>query len=198
MSGQRLTKEPLLPQDNADRDTFLLRHYQSCWGSHRAVHGFDRGRAIPQQVRVVEFAPTDRTFCWVYATIGLSLATAPSPIELFLLSPSQSSLHVELLTAIAYYHQTGEQLGLGHTVNFGRPWLPHSQCDHGLISLPYTFGPSLEWAVNKQGRTRVLWLVPITQGERAFKVNAGQDALEDLFESRGFNYLDPARPSVVT
>ena len=187
---------PLPPQDTS-KDNWLERHYHTVWGSCHSTHAFDRGRPMPNQVRVIEFSPSDRTFCWVYATIGLSTAAEPSPIELFLLSPCQSSLHIELLTAIAHYHQTGEQLGLGHTVNFGRPWLPHSQCDHGLLSLPYTFGPSLEWAVNKHSRTRVLWLVPITQAERAFKVNAGQFALEDLFESKGFNYLDPARPSVV-
>lgn len=45
----------------------------------------------------------------------------------------------------AHFHRTGSALGLGHTVNFGRPWLPGSSCTHGLVSLPYLFGPELEW-----------------------------------------------------
>jgi hypothetical protein len=49
------------------------------------------------------------------------------------------------VTAIAHFHRTGSALGLGHTVNFGRPWLPTSSCTHGLGSLPYLDGPDLEW-----------------------------------------------------
>jgi len=42
-----------------------------------------------------------------------------------------------------------------------------------------------------------LWLVPITQAERDFKVTHGIEALEDLFEQTSFDYLNPIRPSVV-
>jgi hypothetical protein len=119
------------------------------------------------------------------------------PIELHLFSPIKSEAHVELLTAVAHYHLTGEYLGLGHTVNFGRPWLPESECDHGLVSLPYLDGPNLEW-LNIEGRAiRFLWLIPITKAEVKFKRTQGLEALEEIFEATSFDYLDPLRKSVV-
>ena len=118
-------------------------------------------------------------------------------LELFLLSPCQTESHVELLTAIAHYHQTGARLALGHTVNFGRPWLEKSRCSFGLISLPCPFGPPLENARVVVQSARVLWLLPITSDERDFKAASGLPALEELFEKQQFNYLDPMRCSVV-
>lgn len=101
---------------------------------------------------------------------------------------------VELLTVIAHFHRTGQRLGLGHTVNFGRPWLLSSPCSYGLVSLPYLDGPALEWL--DEPRVRFLWLIPITADERAFKKARGLEALEAQFEAAGFDFLDPARASV--
>jgi len=123
--------------------------------------------------------------------------TEAAPLEIFLLSPAQTERHIELLTAIAHYHQTGSRLGLGHTVNFGRPWLDNSRCSFGLISLPYPFGPKIENANVAEKNARILWLLPITSDERSFKAASGLPALEELFEKQQFNYLDPMRRSVV-
>lgn len=46
-------------------------------------------------------------------------------------------------------------------------------------------------------RVRFLWLVPITERERAFKKTHGTEALEQRLEAAQFNYLDPERNSVV-
>jgi len=108
-------------------------------------------------------------------------------------------LHTELLTAVAHYHRTGAKLGLGHTVNFGRPWLPDSLCTFGLISLPYIDGPKLEWLPldSADHCARLLWLVPITEAEVAFKKAHGVEALEERLEAAHFDYIDPQRASVV-
>jgi len=129
----------------------------------------------------------------------MSQPTVEFPIELHLFSPTQSHQHIELLTTIAHYHRTGHPLNLHHTVNFGRPWLPGSLCDHGLISLPYLDGPRLELLQLSDSKhpIRCLWLLPITQSERDFKVELGTEALEQKFQSANFNYADPHRPSVV-
>jgi hypothetical protein len=120
-----------------------------------------------------------------------------APLELHLLSPVATTEHVELLTAVAHYHRTGARLGLGHTVNFGRPWLPGSRCTHGLISLPYLDGPDLE-ILSVDGKTvRFLWLIPITKEEVEFKKKNGLEALEARLEEANFAYGDPKRPSVV-
>ena len=175
----------------------LDRHYRAIFGYQGTSYILNRGRPLPQACRVLEYPPSDKTFCWVYATCGMTVLTESALLELFLLSPYQTEMHVELLTMIAHYHQTGAKLGLGHTVNFGRPWLDKSSCSCGLLTLPYTFGPPLENADIGGQRVRVLWLLPITPEERAFKVAQSVDALEQLFEKQQFDYLDPMRPSVV-
>ena len=184
----------------AERDLYSLQLDRYCaafWGTQTAEHFWDKGRPLPHACRILEYAATESRPYWVYATCGMTPLSEHRALELFLLSPVQSHLHVELLTAIVHYHQTEATLNLGHTVNFGRPWLDQSECSFGLISLPYLFGPKLEHA-NIAGRpTRLLWLLPITAEEKRFKVQAGVDALEQAFESHYFNYLDPLRKPVV-
>ena len=53
------------------------------------------------------------------------------------------------------------------------PWLPDSNCDHGLISLPFLDGPALENASILGQSVRILWLIPITRAEREYKVQHG-------------------------
>jgi hypothetical protein len=103
---------------------------------------------------------------------------------------------VELLAMLAYYHRDF-RLGLGHTLGLGEPWLPESTCDSILISKPYPFGPDLEvCAINGQ-HVHFLWALPITSAERAFKVEAGLEALEQRFDDVGLRYWLHDRESVV-
>jgi hypothetical protein len=129
----------------------------------------------------------------------MSQPSDDAPIELHLFSETQTRDHVELLTVIAHYSRTGSHIGLGDTVNFGRPWLNDSSCCFGLISLPYLDGPKIErFAVPEIGKSvQCLWLVPITESEREFKKIHGIDAIEQQFEQAQVNYLDPHRRSVV-
>jgi hypothetical protein len=129
----------------------------------------------------------------------MSEETDTERLELFALSRKSEETLVELLTAVAHYHRTGAPLGVGHTVNIGRPWFPdsHCTCDHGLLSLPYPFGPKLEWLETRGGRVRFLWLLPITKSEVEFKKTEGLEALEQRFEESGLDFLDPVRRSVV-
>jgi hypothetical protein len=133
---------------------------------------------------------------WTYATVGMSQPGDACPIELHMFSPVRSDLLVELLFATAHYHRTGASLGLDDTVNFGRPWLEGSECDHGLISLPYLDGPSLENLNAGGGSAKFYWLLPVTRSEVDFKARFGVDALESEMERQRFNYLDPARKPV--
>lgn len=134
---------------------------------------------------------------WTYATCGMSALIPSVPIELHLFSPFATNSHVELLTAIVHYHLTGAALNLGHTVNFGRPWLPESQCEFGLISLPYLDGPGLEQLTLDDKTINFAWLIPITESEVKFKKSNGLEALEHEFEQANFNYIDPKRSGVV-
>jgi len=177
----------------------LLAHYVQQWGSQPAALTSYRPSVhhVPDTFRVLEFAPTLRRTMWTYATCGMSEPATPKLLELHLFSPRQSPALVDLLTSVAHYHQTEHTLCVNHTVNFGVPWLPDSACSCGLVSLPYLDGPALEQMPYQSREAQCLWLIPITPVERAFKVSHGVEALEELFEQSGFDYLNPIRPSVV-
>lgn len=134
---------------------------------------------------------------WTYATQCMSQPEDKERLELHMFSDDRHDEIVELLVATSHYHRTGARLGLGDTVNFGRPWLPNSLCDHGLISLPYLDGPTLERLDDNGTKTRFLWLIPITKGEVEFARANGVEALESRFQKLKLNYLDPKRPAVV-
>jgi hypothetical protein len=177
----------------------VRQHYENCWNSKSRECLWKSGpiNQLPRGFCILVFPPSSRRKMWTYATCGMSQQADAEPIELHLFSPVEEDLHVELLTSVAHYHLTGAYLGVGHTVNFGRPWLPTSNCDHGLVSLPYLDGPALEWLDLGQGRIRFLWLIPVTAAEVEFKKRRGVEELESRMDAAQFNYLDPLRKGLV-
>ncbi len=179
----------------------LQWHYERVWKRQPCVRRWQRGpiHELPADFCIAEFAPATERNCWTYATCGMSQPGEEAPLELHLHAPCQEESLVELLTFVAHFHRTGATLGVGHTVNLGRPWLPASTCSYGLLSLPYLDGPTLEYLRLPSLSTpvRCLWLLPITEAERDFKKAHGLEALEERFESESVNYLDPSRASVV-
>lgn len=175
----------------------IRAHYEAQWRSEARSQRWSAGpiHELPDDFEVLAFPPRARRF-WTYATCGMSQPQDGVRIELHLFSPVEAAEHVELMTIVAHYHRTGAPLGVGHTVNFGRPWLPTSSCEYGLISLPYLDGPALEHLNTSDGDVRFLWLVPITKSEVEFATKSGLDALERRFEEASFNYLDPMRSPV--
>ena len=76
-------------------------------------------------------------------------------------------------------------------------WYAGSQCEYGLVSLPYLDGPSLEWLKLDSINVQFLWLIPITKEEIQYKKENGLESLEKLFEDTSFNYINPFRESAV-
>jgi Suppressor of fused protein (SUFU) len=178
----------------------IAAHYASTWSNTPEEKRWGKGplSELPPSFRVLEFRPTEIRGCWTYATCCMSQPDDAAPLELHLFSPVQTEDHVELLTVVAHYHQTGTKLALGHTVNFGRPWLPNSLCEYGLISLPYLDGPRLEhFYTDDKSSVRFLWLLPITQTERDYKKSFGLEELEQRFDAASVDYLNPNRQSAV-
>ncbi len=176
----------------------LLDHYGRNWGPVRERLRFLEGPVdeLSPGFLVARFARTAGMD--VYATVHMSEPEEDERIELHMTTRAQAipvAEIVELLTIVAHYHRTGARLNLGHTVKFGRPWVVGGSCTHGLVSLPYLDGPSLEWL--QEPRTRCLWLVPITANEAAFKVTNGVEALESRLELANVDYLNSRRDSVV-
>lgn len=174
------------------------RHYTDRWTAPTRAVRFDKGpiHELPEEFRVLLFNRSPEMMA--YATRCMSQPADRQRLEIHLLSRPNEKGNVdlvELLTAAAHYHRTGSPLGLGHSVNFGRPWVPGSACDHGILSLPFLDGPKLEWLDNPE--VRFLWLLPATRAEVAFKKAHGLEALERRFEEAQFDYHDPFRASVV-
>lgn len=176
----------------------VAKHYEKAWGIGGRDVGFVGGplHELPDGFKVLEFEPHGDRSMWTYATCGMSTPEDTSPIELHIFSPKKSGEPVEILVAIAHYHRTGSALSLGHTVNFGKPWVDASPCEYGLISLPYLDGPNLENLKMQKAVVRFLWLVPITKSEVDFKKAHGLEALENRFDETQFNYLNPMRDAV--
>jgi len=139
---------------------------------------------------------------WLYVTASLWHATQREghALDFALFAPEASPTHVETLTMTAFYHATGgrHELDHGHTVPIGRSWIPGSKCSHLLVSLPYPWGPKLEICEVPDGHTRVLWLLPITKEEKAFRHTHGLEALEQKLEDAAIDPLDPHREPVVS
>ena len=178
----------------------VLHHYSSVWGINFKHKKWSNGpivEAVPH-FSVLEYKPCLNRKMWTYATCGMSAQTDLFPIELHIFSSVQDESLVELLSIICYYHNVEAKLGLGHTVDFGRPWQNSSTSTFGLVSLPYLDGPKLEimpWKDNKD--IHFYWLIPITKAEVRYKKEVGLEALESKLETDGFNYIDPYRNSVV-
>lgn len=192
-------------------EVHIREHYESIWLGKSYCRGdFESPRQYNRLVWhkgpmiaahpdfcILEFPPTGDRAHWVYATCGMS-ANGTRPIELHLFSANRDDLLAEILTAAAYYHlHAPHQLDVGHTIYFGRPWKPGSQCTYGLISLPYLDGPALENSRHNGVSLKYYWLIPITEQERHYKMTRGLEALETAFEQTSFNYLDPERAEVV-
>lgn len=154
---------------------------------------------LHSEFSVLEIGPNHRHNFWIYCTLGMSLGrTDDNLIELFVYSPKRDESLVELLTVCASYHRQKLPLNIHHTVNIGRPWLDDSICDHGFISLPYLEGEKLEVFDYKGKQFHCYWFIPITEAERDYKIHNGCELLEQLFESKQLDYLNPKRHSLVT
>ena len=177
----------------------IINHYKENWGDRGKFQAWDKGprEELAVEFSVLEFPPRADRDMWTYATACMSHPDDKSPIELHLFSPQENHAHVELLTAIAHYHANEVRLDLEHSVNFGRPWLLGSQCDHGVISLPYLDGPDFEILEFDDKTVRFLWLIPVTTDEVEYKKKNGFESLEEEFDKHQIDYLNPSRISVV-
>ncbi len=148
--------------------------------------------------RVLRVSPASPDDVWTYVSVGGWAATADEDhgLEFMLCTASPEDRAVELLAMTVFYHRGGT-LGLGHTMPIGEPWLPKSACDHFLVSLPYPFGEELQTTHVGDRHVEFLWLLPITESERALKTSSGLEALESRFDEVELRYWQVDRDPVV-
>lgn len=187
--------------DSKQYITQLEQHYQHYFGVEGRKNILDKGpvEKLHPDFYVLEIPPNKRHNTFVYCTVGMSAdRTDDNLIELFVLSPKADPKLTELLTYCASYHRTGRPLNIQHTVNVGQPWLDNSGCDHAFISLPYLDGNDLKLFNFGGHEINCYWLIPITREERDYKIENGCEALEQLFEAKELDYLNPDRKCLVT
>ncbi|MBK8501640.1 MAG: suppressor of fused domain protein [Saprospiraceae bacterium] len=178
----------------------LKIHYHNAWKAESKEIAWSKGpmTQLDRDFKVLQFEPGEYHDMWIYATTGMSDLSFLDPIELHIFSSVPSDSIVEILTAVAYCHKNDIPLNLGHTVNFGIPWLNKSRCTFGLISLPYLDGPLLENFTIGNTIVKCFWLIPVTGLEVEYKNSKGLESLENEFEKGRFNYHDPNRQSVIS
>lgn len=178
----------------------LQEHFETWFGKPGKKMKLEYGpqEKLHLDFSVLEIAPNNRHSMFCYCTVGMSVDRLDeNKIELVLYSPRPDNSLVELLTVCASYHRNKLPLNIHHTMNIGQPWLSNSKCDYGFISLPYLDGDGLEFFNFAGQDIHCYWLIPITEKERDFKVEHGCEELEDLFESKNIDYLNPDRESLV-
>ena len=189
----------LNPKTYIDR---LRQHYENYFGLTGKRLTLEKGpkEKLHSEFHVLEFPPNQKHSMFCYCTAGMSADRLDDNlIELVVYPPKAHDSLVELLTICASYHRNVLPLNIHHTVNIGQPWLDDSTCDHAFISLPYLDGHELEiFNFDNNKEIHCYWLIPITEKERDFKIENGCEALEQLFEEKRIDYLNPGRDSLVT
>lgn len=180
----------------------ILKHVRAFWpNSVVTEEGFEG--PIQESVpgfKILELASRNEQRPIIYLTLGCFASEPNEHVrhEFFFISPSAVNGLKEILSMLAHYHADKRfRLDVGSIVSIGGPWLPGSQCDHLLISLPYPYGPRLEWLQLQNVCIRFLWALPITAREAAYADLNGYLALEEKFEETKVSYQDPFRLSVV-
>ena len=162
-----------------------------------ATRALGRADAEFPGLRVLEVQPGPRSSQWVYVSAGFGASHATTGHrEFFVIGPRKESWLAQVVAMLGPYHRE-RGLDFGHTLPLGEPWFPGSGMDHLLMSLPYTFGPELEVLTAGELDVRFMWVLPIHESERRFKVEYGLEALEQRFDDAQLQYADPGRPPVV-
>jgi hypothetical protein len=181
----------------------LRSHFEKVWPGHAKeefLWTLGPISATLPNFRVCRIAPSKPNEPWVYLSMGAWEATKGQAdgLEFFILSPDETPRHIETLSMMANLHADPKyRRSIGDVVEIGRPWLEGSRATKLLLSLPYPYGPALEWCVIDVRRIRFLWLFPIFDSEYTYFKAHGQEALEKLFDLNHVNYLQGNRRPVI-
>lgn len=181
----------------------LGRHLEDWFRGH-PMYSISPGPEATDRVpglEVVEVGPGPAFGMVSYVSLGCWAAVQQrgSGTEFVLTAREPDPIHAATIASAAVAHcgTPAGRLGRGSVVPLGRGWLPGSDCDRLLVTVPYPYGPPFEFFRWGRNTTRMLWLLPITAAEAAFVGLEGPDAFESRLEAMGVSFADPVRPSVV-
>lgn len=181
----------------------LDAHIRSYFVGHKINHiplTDGKIRQVLPRLSFLEIQPGPIGQLWWYISYGAweIIHDDLRPIEFVLAAPEQSSRQVQLLGHLAYYNSFSKgRLDIGHTVPIGESWLQGSPCVHLLISHPYPLGRRFENCATEDFNIRLLWALPITEGERMFKIKNGLEALEKIFAQHKLKYWASDRQTLI-
>lgn len=177
-------------------------HVREFFAGHAiSIADYDLGDRTPgaiPELRILEIGPGPRGSGWAYVSVGCwSMKNrAGHGLEFVVTAAARDQRFADVISMTAHYNLS-HHIDAGHSLPLGEQWVPGSTCEHVLISPPYLHGPDLEHCELPGGHARILWLLPVTDAEIAFRREHGTEALEQLFDDAEINPLDPRRPSVV-
>lgn len=187
-------------------DQRILNHYEHRWGTPTRIHTFDSPN-VPVVVRplfVAEFSlPADQLT--VYASIGMSRVPMSSPteqedhrVEIFLGTFVALPQLPERIAMLAAYPHIGKTfIGVEHTVPLGEPIVPNSGMTFVIFCSPYFDPPEFRRVEINAYHAQILWVIPLHESERQFKVTYGWDALMKVFEEKHVMVGDLFRDALV-
>ena len=182
----------------------LQRHVSGFWPDHRCEPlNWTLGewsREHPE-FRVLELAPAGRE-PWIYVSAGAAHLRSFGGVghEFVIRTLQQERLMVELLAMVASYSTRADHGGLhdGHTVPIGHPWVEGGEADHLYLNKPYFVSRDFAMLrIDDSLRVQFLWLVPITEREKEWRHEHGQEAFEQRLEDHAVTPEDPTRRSTV-
>jgi len=178
----------------------LQEHLERWWGpTEECVWESGPMRRERPELRVLRAEARDDGL-WLHASAGASAErqVRGTGHEVFIVARDAEPELIELVTVAAHYALFGDHdVHEGHTLNIGRPWLPGSECDHLYLSAPYLRPPAFRVLTHPLGSAHLLWAVPITPAETAWRHVHGAEAFEQLMEDRTLDPYDVARASLV-
>ncbi|RBQ20035.1 suppressor of fused domain protein [Spongiactinospora rosea] len=180
----------------------LEHHIRGFWDGHIVEPAtWERGPILERVPRFATYRvrPLRVGAAWVYVTVGCSLVGASREgMEFFIMCPFADEVHSETLAMVGHLHSfEAHRLDVGTVIAIGRPWMGESRMDHLLVSLPYPYGPDLEWASREAGWARFLWVLPIHRSEAEFIKRRTLDDFESLMDDAGANVIDVDRDPLV-
>jgi hypothetical protein len=183
----------------------LQRHLSRFWPDHRCeplMWTLGNWPREHPEFRVLELAPAGRDQPWIYVSAGTAHLRSFDGVghEYVIRTWQHERLMVELLAMVASYSTREDHDGLhdGHSVPIGRPWVEGAEADHLYINKPYFVSRDFATLrIDDSFSVHFLWLVPMTDREKEWRHEHGQEAFEQWLQDHGVKPEDPARRSSV-
>jgi hypothetical protein len=187
------------------RESHYVRHFGAL--NQPVMHSTD---FKPMHVDIYQFAPTNERPFWTLITGGMSDARQIRPddcaehmsprAEILMYVPEPQNWMFSVLKGLAEMpFDRNTYLHWWHTVPNGFPMTAQPSLLTSFFFLPpYHESADFGELTLEGDRVDFLWLVPITEAERAFAVEHGSRELEMLMENAELSHvLDESRSSVV-